>query len=113
MLIYWKIVSDVSDVSDVRADKNVQQCAAHDPLITCAGSGGCLAQNAAADAVANMCTDMHIINAVVREEGLWSVVAMSQSPNRIVQRHAARAFLHLVREENSLENSVFPSDEMA
>lgn len=31
----------------------------------------------------------------VKEEGLWSVIAMAQSPHNMVQRHAARAFWHL------------------
>jgi hypothetical protein len=42
-----------------------------------------------------MCTDTALINAVVRKEGLRSVIAMAQSPHKIVQRHAARAFGYL------------------
>lgn len=58
-------------------------------------------QKTAASALANLCSDAAIINVVVREEGLWSVVQMAQSPSPDVQRHAARAFWHLaVHHEN-------------
>ena len=52
-------------------------------------------QGAAAKALAGLCSDTTIIDAVVEEQGLWSVITMAQSPHLDVQRHAARAFWHL------------------
>lgn len=62
---------------------------------------GSSVQEAAAEALGSMCADGLILNSVIKEEGLWSVIAMAQSPHGEVQRLAARAFWYLaIHSEN-------------
>ena len=58
---------------------------------------------ASTTALSNLFADTSVIDTVVGEEGLWSLISMSTSQNPEVQRHAARAFWHLaVHHENKL-----------
>ena len=58
-------------------------------------------QEVSSSALSNMFADTSVIDTIVREEGLWSIISMATSPNSKIQRHAARAFWHLaVHHEN-------------
>ena len=58
-------------------------------------------QEVSSSALSNMFADTSVIDTIVREEGLWSIISMANSPSPKIQRHAARAFWHLaVHHEN-------------